>query len=124
MDTYVVPYGPTPALPLWGREFFGEASRGARYQKKPSCLAARNGEGGDGEGRHVGAITEFQIIRRHECFKHVAQVAGDRHFADGVGFFAALKPEAARTDREITREQIGPVADGFGDIKPIAECCE
>src|SRR3982074_3646147 len=44
----------------------------------------------DAQRRRVDAVTEFQIVGGDQRFEHRQQMAGDRHFADGIGDLAVL----------------------------------
>src|SRR5690348_11567618 len=56
------------------------ASRAASAASSAGSVAG-NGQALDAQGRRVGAVAEFQIVRRREALEYVEQAAGDGHLA-------------------------------------------
>src|SRR5262245_41746319 len=53
---------------------------------------SRNGQPLETYGRRVGAVAEFEVVRRHQSAEHFDQVAGNGHLTHRVGKRAVLDP--------------------------------
>src|ERR1700760_2671748 len=78
---------------------------------------AGNGQSFDADGGRVGAVAEFQVVRRRHVAEDVEQVAGDGDFADRIGLTTVLDPEACRAAAVVAGHHVGTGADQVGDVE-------
>ena len=73
-------------------------------------LISCHGHALDADGRGICAIFEAQVVGRGHVEEHIFQIAGDGHFADGMGNGSVLDPE--------TRSPAAVIAGNIVDAEP------
>src|SRR5262245_21207211 len=97
------------------------ASRSASSARGISASLACNGQPLHPDGRRIDAVTESEIVGRHEGAEDVGEMTRDRDLAHRIGELAVLDPEAGGAAAVIAGHQVDAHANEIGDIKAFLD---
>src|ERR1700722_9309178 len=86
-----------------------------------STSLAGNSQALYADGRRVGAVTEHEIVGRHEALEDLREMPGDGHLAHREGRLAVLDPEARGAAAVIAGDEVDAHADQAGDVKTVLD---